>query len=716
MPFPLARARLRHHWAEVIRSLLIAGILSSCSSVWAQTGLTMTGGVILPPAVPQPREPGDVVGLIVQNTGSGVLAPREITFGQSFLPGSVPKGARLHAVIDRKPVPVQLDVKTTHSDGSAGMGIITLKLPRRAAGASTAILLATAPEPAPQPPVDIARLGAGGYDVAIDLVLHDGADAPHHLELGTLLAQALKAGKASYWLQGPEVTEVRVDTPIDRSLHIVCDIRAYADGSTSTDVQFDNDYASVIRANGTRSDPQINGGTVRYDATIRQHGAVLLNRRNVTHYQYQTWHQVVYSAGAPTVNIQHDIGYLERTGAIQNYDLATGVSAALIASEVDQLKTGNFGPLGSGHVMQYMPTSGGRPDVGPLPQWDAAWLITQDPRAARYALAQADIAGSVPWHMFDPTVGHDLTLAQYPNLWTDLRGGPSGYTDGLTQSILDSWHGSGWAPDDAHQPDLSYVAYLLTGSRSMLDQLNAQATWDENQFWPAANARNAGQGLVTHNNQIRAAAWDLREIDEAAYANPDGSAMKAYFTDMQNNNFRYLLRQLPAWTQQQGEAHGYIPGGYGTGELGPWQQDYFATTLVQAAGMGNADAVTVLKWMSNFLVGRFLNQARGFSPRDGAAYLLKVGSADGAKTYTTWAEIEQATTAAGLSNGTGWEHSQGDFGQLALASLAGIITVTGSPEAIQAYRWLLGSGAPHIGSSAFQADPTFSIVPRRTAR
>jgi Ca2+-binding RTX toxin-like protein len=75
----------------------------------------------------------------------------------------------------------------------------------------------------------------------------------------------------------------------------------------------------------------------------------------------------------------------------------------------------------------------------------------------------------------------------------------------------------------------------------------------------------------------------------------------------------------------------------------------------------------------------------------------------------TWAAIETASAAAGQTNDSNWSQSQGDYAQLAEQSLAGIITVTESTAAIQAYGWLLASGAPQLNSIA---GTQFDIVPR----
>ena len=104
-------------------------------------------------------------------------------------------------------------------------------------------------------------------------------------------------------------------------------------------------------------------------------------------------------------------------------------------------------------------------------------------------------------------------------------------------------------------------------------------------------------------------------------------------------------------------------------------------------------------------MGRFLNSSNGFNPHDGAAYNLIVGNGNGT-TYQTWAQIEQATVAAGDSNGSGW--ADGNFAELAAQTLAGIITLTGSSAAKQAYDWLMSSGAPQINPFV---DPQFDVVP-----
>ncbi len=501
------------------------------------------GSLVSAPSIPQPTAAGDIVGLVLQNNQSSVLAAREITFGQEFAAGQVLPGTQLVADINGTLIPVQMDIKTTNSDGSVAMAVLTMQQPALAANSSVDVLLQSGTHSA-GPAVSLSALTSGGYNFTVGLTLHnaDGTTTPFNINVGQALGAALKAGTASYWLQGPQATEARIDVPISGSLHITFDITAYADGTTSTDVEFNNDLTMTA-----------SGGAVTYDATISQNGAVVFSQANITQYQYQTWDQQIWSNGAPQVNVQHDVQALEKTGDIQNYDLTTGVAASVVNHEATAMTGAGFGILGNAGITEYMPMTGGRADIGTTTQANAVWLLTQNQTAEQYALAQANAAGSVPWHFFDPTTGTYINVANYPKLWTASDAVRLGYT-ALTQ-LMPSPTQTGWTPNSAHEPDLDYVAYLMTGNRYYLDQLNAEAAYDVISTTP--NPRQQGQGIVADGvDQVRAQAWNLREIVEAASANPVGSAEKVYFTNIMNANFTFLLSEATSANQGR-RAAGY---------------------------------------------------------------------------------------------------------------------------------------------------------------
>ncbi|HVW82570.1 MAG TPA: LamG-like jellyroll fold domain-containing protein [Candidatus Paceibacterota bacterium] len=605
--------------------------------------------ILYPPSVPQAGA-GQIVGLIFQNPNGGSLPAHEVEFGQPFVDGALAGNSGLSATVNGSTVPAQVDIKTKYPDGSARFGVVTVLAP--AISGSAPVMLSPLSAGTP-----ISLSSMPGYSFTVDLVI---SGKTYHFDAASLLAAALNAGKASYWRQGPVVSEARVDAPVTSSMHLVFDISEYADGTYSTDVQFDNDYA------WSSNDPHGgSGGTVSYTATVTQNGSTVYSG-TLTEYQYQQWHEEFWTNGAPGVNVQHDVAYLIKTGTIPNYDIADGIDTSGFVPE-------SYSPLSSAGIAKYMPTTGDRPDVGPTTSQNADWLLSQDASAAKYALAQADAAGTVPWHYFDPNTGDYLSLVNYPTLWTDSRGNPTlkqftGATD--------------WTLDNAHEPDLSFVPYLLTGSRWDLDQLNAQATFSELVSWNGY--RGDGKGLmINFLDQVRGQAWPLRQIDEAMWANPDGSADKSYWTGIVNNNYQNWISNFSSLQSQEGSIYGYLPGDYEGSNppnvvMAPWQQDYLMTAVAQAALFGDNDAKTVLNWIANWSAGRFLNSSQGMQPASGVNYNLSF------TTPASWSKVGAQNPPDSLAN---CEYC--DYGQLGLMAQAELYNATGNASALQAYNTLL---------------------------
>ncbi len=665
------------------------------------------GGAITAPAMQQPRGAGQIVGLVLENDNGPAMPARVVRFGQVFVPGSLPSGAGVVARDGNAALPTQLDVKATNADGSVRFAVVSVGVRVMPAGSSLPLMLTR--EAAPDSPaIPPSQLSAN--EVTVDIAVHDGAQ--HHLDSRPLVAQAIAAGKASFWRRGALVTEARVDVPVEGSLHVIFDVAAEATGATTTDIEICNDHAM-----------QPVGGTINYDVTIAQNGKEVLRQSDIRHLQYTTWHTVVRSDGAPEPHILHDAAYVLRTGAVLNYDLAAGVDANLIANEARQMQGRGFGILGNAGLVQYMGTTGGRPDIGPITAANAAWLISQDARAERYALAQADAAGSIPWHYYDAAHGRAVNIDDYPTLWSDPRGLTIGTRVGLPQPVYPFDKNGGqidlftkcncFSLDAAHQPDLSFVPYLMTGSRYYLDQLVFQAAWNATGATPGVRQNAKGLMVTIGTGQVRAHAWSLRAIDNAAYIVPDDHPLKAYFVRLRDNNFAYVEARIPALTQQEGEAYGYDATFGKDGTIAPWQQEFLALAVGQAASQGYEPAQRVMHWMAHFLATRFLVAGSGFDPHDAVTYQIRVAESESAspdQLFKTWAEIASGTDALGYATHGQWTKWTFPASQQeALASLATSINVTEDPASQRAYDWLRTNGPPQDFA---RRNPQFSIVPR----
>ncbi|MCG7363807.1 hypothetical protein MHZ93_21355 [Roseomonas sp. ACRSG] len=659
--------------------------------------------------LPCPSRPGEIAGLLLQGSGgpSGAVA----VFGHAFRPGDLPAGHALEARLTQGgALPVQIDIRNRHADGSVRLALVAMATPALADGQVAGVMLSARPgqQQAASPPQPSGRqavvevTGPGGETWRLDL-----------------LPRALRGRP---WQSGPLAVQGRVEALVPpssaggvTSLRLVADVSLHADGALRLDAWFRNDLAM-----------RSGGGAARYTARLLLDGKPV-GRFEIPHQpQYTAWGRLFVSRpGGPPPLVRQDPGYLADAGAVARYNAELGVDEALLARLGAATATPAWAqPLGPRLLAQDMYQPGGRPDIGPATQAQAAWLVSGDRRAAAFAIGQAEAAGSAPWHFWDPAGGSGnggwLDTRRWPQLWIDGRGGPP--PGGLMQPVASD---TGWAPDVAHQPDLGFVPYLLTGRRAFLDQLQAQAAWCVVAQWPRVRGNLATQGPgegvnVVRTNQVRGSAWSLRQLDNAAWASDEDDPNLPYLRTCSEGNWAWLRSRTAGWSREQGELRGCIPGAYGTpGMLPPWQQDYFASTAASAARRGNPDARHVLEWMSNFLVGRFMAKDKGFDPHDGVAYLIASdpGAGEGeTRPLRSWAETARAMRAAGLSNDGGWSKTEGDYAQLALQSLAALIDVTGSADARRAYAWLAGVSAPFTRPQDFRRDPTFSIVPRGAGR
>ena len=209
-------------------------------------------------------------------------------------------GDSLVARIDGVDYAVQMDVKATNSDGSVRHAVLTLNAPEIAPGSNLAVMLAkgSAAMPSPAAPSASALLTSGyNVNVAFTFRNSDGTTTTDNASAAAALQAAITAGNVQHWLTGPEVNEYDVVTTVNGGkLKVEFDIRAYADGTTTTDVIFDNSWMF----SPGKSD-------LTYDVAISQGGQQVYSASNVSQYLYSTWHRQVDSAGTdqPQCPVRH---------------------------------------------------------------------------------------------------------------------------------------------------------------------------------------------------------------------------------------------------------------------------------------------------------------------------------------------------------------------------------------------------------------------------
>lgn len=581
----------------ITKRALIAGclFLLAGSNAFAET--------VTAPAVPQPSQAGDIVGIIVQKTTTGGY----LTFGHVFKVGALQPTDTLVARLGTTNLPVQLDVKAKHADGSVRHAALTFSVATISGSAPVMLAKGSAPPPATQAPTPPALIAAG-YDVRTTLS-------------GEVVSAATTLGKVTNpptWLNGPLVREWRVTAPAQGGkLKVTFDVRAYADGSTLTDVIYDNSWF-------------FQGGkaNLTYDVTINQGTSQLANWPGVKHYLYAKW---MYPVGQSAGNVQYDLPYLIDTGAIPRYDISLGISKPVPAP-------GPFAPLSTANVTTYMPGTGAREDIGPQPSWVARWIVGQDKDARDAMMANSLASGAVPWHLTDESTGQYLDLIKYKDFWFDGRNQSSIIPANGYGPPADGPEGNKFTPDLAHMPDLNYTPYLITGSHYQLDLMQAEGSYGvfsslSGYFLPGTEAFAQQAHLFCASlQQQRAFAWGLRSLAEAAYLTPDNDPLKAAFLTTLDVNLQALVKYHI--TDKAQAAYGAIDGFLlpkDGDQIAPWQQNYIITSLARVVEFGlgtvSSNASQMLTYMTQHSAGYFTNGNNGFPQVDGAAYWLYVTAA-----------------------------------------------------------------------------------------
>ena len=523
-----------------------------------------------------------------------VAAPGWVTFGQVVPPGQARAGLRVGNL------ETQSDVKTRWPDGSIRFVILSARIP--AAGSYT---VTTGPviggDFVPVIPQVRVVLNVGALRYVADLPTTPTTDA---------------------WLSGPAVREWRaVVAPVSADsphpfLRVVFDTRVYADGQHRVDVTVEN----TLNVKGATA--------VTYDAAVLTDRGPVLERKAMTHPWLTRWRTVL---GMATSAMTHDFEPAYRASAIPRY-----LSVVENIDDAAAMSGPEWDPLGRGPLHNPMNDHGGRRELAPYPDWQARFIVWQEPRERTFVLRTADLAGSWPVHVREGN-GRFVTIDAHPDFWLDSRGvGPLG--DLSATGPL--------RPDIAHQPALAYLPYLMTGDRYYADEMAFWANYTllgtyQDTFY---NLRGGGHrkgfgsgtpvlpgshGLLAPN-ETRGIGWGLRNLADAAAYLPDNDPLRAYFTAKVQNNLAWadelaLRHVTPLGTYF--ENTNYVPVGQPVA-VAPWPNNYLAWALDRAHRHGFSSGQRLRDGIARFQLGLFTAGA-DFPRIYAAPYFLTIGVHEG---------------------------------------------------------------------------------------
>ncbi|MBA4211877.1 MAG: hypothetical protein C0449_02225 [Polaromonas sp.] len=641
------------------------------------------------------------------STSSATQVSVPVTFGQPFKAGDWQHTTQsLVAKVDGVTIPLQSDEISSHRDGSARFAVLSAQLANMQPGQTRIVNLytgtktASTPSALPPSPDWNLELEAQVFDangnVTANLIAQPQAQ---------LVAQI--ANSSGRRLAGAVASEYTVVTTFkDKSTnavhpHLTARLHTrLVDAGTRirTDVVMENTRTWTA-----------NPGNITYSFAVKRNGTTVHTQPKFTHYHHARWHKVVWTgtSAQPLTRVRHHMPYFMASKIVWNYNLALTVPENVIAAQYSDLtkkrtEQAALGPMGNVFLTPYFPQTGGRPEIGPLPQWTAQYLISQDSRLLEVMLANTDAAASVPIHYRDENSGQPLDIERYPNVTVKY-----GTSNPAIPTVING--NTIWDPDTSHQASFAYVPYLVTGDAFYQDELSFWASW--NLSAPHPEYRAQSKGLIAAE-QIRGQAWAMRSYGEAQRALPDSHPLKGYFQRIVTNNIEFFATKYLNGSPTESPL-GAIETPYrDPGETGPWQNDMVAIVFSQLAENNEPKALDLVTWFSKFNVGRFLNESQGFCVALAPGYYWKIRTSDG-RFISTWSGMAQANFSGVQCNSSlaieGYPDWASGYAAYARAML-GATASLGVPNAAQTYAMWVAK-TPKMDAD-FAISPAWAIVPR----
>jgi hypothetical protein len=649
--------------------------------------------------------------------GPAVLAHETLTAGWATFGQVLPEGAASGS-LQLGNLTTQTDVKDRWADGSIKFAIVTAYAPTAGVYELTA---GPAPSGSFTPTLPTAAVTFTINGIAYTAAL------PH-------------AVSSDLWLDGPLVTEWRwTVTPVTAGgtphpfLRVVFDVSAYADGTDRLEVTVNND---LDQAGDTK---------VTYNVSVTANGSILFQQNNVTQFYMTEWYKS-FDLGLKESQVLPDLQPAFQAGALPRYlsqvptgtDTAQGVYSSFWPMGGQPL----FGLLAGGTLDLNMTAHGGRPELAPYPDWAAEFLAHPTLSQKAFVLANGDLAGSWPVHLQEPPGGAyqgigDLRLVsidERPGFWLDsgqsqaypwiYQNGvwvPAHYTqrangvNGAAGDPLLADRGYLY-PDNAHQPSLAYIPYLLTGDRYYADQMAAWAnfgllsTFQDNFY----NARGGSQGLLS-SNEVRGIAWVLRNLSDAAAFLPDSDPVKAYLTQKVLNNLKWLDNYAATAPKPLGVAWlGTRPGPGTTAPIADqigvalWAHNYVAWAIDHANALGFAGGDVERNQIAQFQLSLFTSP--NYNWQYAGPYVLAVGNVvpGGVQYYTSLTQVFNST----YPPGTPPTPFRGYYGEDARLSLMTAVenNWAGAQAAYDELFAVIGQPAPGASLSSLAQAPGWAIA------
>jgi hypothetical protein len=632
-----------------------------------------------------------------------------LTFGHVFSVGEVSGNVFIDTY------PTQTDVKSTWPDGSIKIAVVSALVPITANTTHTFNINDTGTQ-AGATPINKTEMLATDVGATIDLTSLSDSGYSGSLQ-ADLRAQIDAASSFDYWLEGGVVSEILIQQALNASLDASWEVRFYPN-------------TSYIRVSHSIENMKISTrGNVDYALEISQGNASptsVYSKASFTHNDSSRWRKVFWlGSEPPEVEVHYDLDYWISTGLIFPYDTTVEPSESDIATHYTKWGEENTDLMGNGLLAEYFPSTGGRPEIGLLPKWCALYLLSMDNRMKEMVLGHGELAGGIPAHYKEDNAtrsfyGQTINIDDYDYAITGASENlpaPIGTTD------------SNWSVDRSHQGSFAYLPYLITGEKFFIDEAyywaGTDLAWDSYRRTGTGNNQSLasliGDGFGTVSNgiiydQMRAVAWGLRNISDAAVIAPHDSDEQNYFEEKAENNIQWLYLGNTG-----SNAHGLnavrVPREHSTVDtyvdinLAPWMHDFIVIVLSDMKRKGlysDTNISTLIDTIGKYTVGRFTNDPV-FNKWDGAGYWWPLKMYDSVAYFDTddwaqyWTDTSIYTGKVSKTDFSDYNYPY-SYAYIARGALANLTNITGYDTA---YAFL----SNNLTTADLSEDPTWAFAP-----
>lgn len=312
------------------------------------------------------------------------------------------------------------------------------------------------------------------------------------------------------------------------------------------------------------------------------------------------------------------------------------------------------GPMGIGGLQTGMGTAGERPEIGPITEYQAAYLLDGNAETLTTMMTQAEAVGSMPIWARDEHSGALTDVYEIPDI-AFLAGSPTIPQPPYPYNPDHSYNDYLFRMDVAHIPSAAYVPWLLTDDPYLYEGIEAIGSYGV-LFSDYHRAVQKLPGLV-YPGETRAWAWGMREIFRlgafAPETPPSWLKPRAYWRKIAADNLSYTRQYM----ESPAKVHRIFRVFTRSDDVAPWMSAYVMSSLGWAVWSGfypewseftrwfaggllpfvNGNSGWDRRWPAPYYVG-FLNMRDLGTGKEPAASLAILDGSWDARTPDSWGE------------------------------------------------------------------------------